>query len=87
MSISGTGSVSPSSVLFVNNTKNYTLTGTSVYGIVGAATVTLSGSGAVTIANSNAYYGGTTVNAGSLNATGTSALGTGPLCKTAERSP
>lgn len=78
VNISG-ANVAPSAVTFDNNTLGYTLTG--AYGIAGATSLTVNGSGAVTIANSNSYSGGTTVNAGRLSATCTSALGTGPLAQ------
>ncbi|MEI8106873.1 MAG: autotransporter-associated beta strand repeat-containing protein [Verrucomicrobiota bacterium] len=67
------GNVSPSAVLFSNNTKNYLLSGGD--GIAGGATLTKSGTGNVTIGTPNSYTGGTTVTAGSLILSGSGTLG------------
>jgi fibronectin-binding autotransporter adhesin len=69
--------VYPASVTFNNNVLSYTVTGTN--GINGSGSVILNGSGMVTIANSNAYTGGTLLNAGQLNINNASAIGMGPL--------
>ena len=58
------GNVSPSDVVFSNNTKNYVFSGSD--GIAGGATLTKSGTGNVTVGTPNSYTGGTTVTAGSL---------------------
>jgi fibronectin-binding autotransporter adhesin len=77
------GTVSPSTVTFINNALAYSFTGTGV--IAGAANgVTISGGGTVSVATANTYTGGTTLALGQLNinANGTSAsspIGTGPL--------
>ena len=56
--------MSPASVIFNNQSVNYTLQGT--YGIVGTASVTLQGTGLVALANSNSYTGTTAINGGTL---------------------
>ena len=71
--ISLSGSVSPASVTFNNNSLSYTLTGAG--GIAGYTSLTMNGSGAVTIATSNNYTGGTTINAGRLKIANSAALG------------
>ncbi len=77
-SVTITGSnVSPSGVLFNNNTNNYTLV--SGFGIGGAGSLIKSGSGTLTIATSNGYTGGTYLNAGVLNVNNAAALGAGVL--------
>ena len=53
----------PSSVVFKNNSKNYTLSGSS---ISGNATLTMEGTGNVTINNTNKYTGVTTLNSGKV---------------------
>ena len=78
--VSVSGSVSPGSVIFNNNSLSYTLTGAS--GIAGYTSLVMNGSGSVTIANSNGYTGGTTINAGWLNIANASALG-GPTTASA----
>ncbi len=60
--------VSPSSVVFNNSAKDYTVTGTM--GIVGAATVLKQGSGKTTIGSVNSYTGATTVENGVLQLNG-----------------
>ena len=74
VSISG-ANVSPSSVTFNNNAFNYTISGTN--GIAGSGPLTVNGTGSVTLSTSNAYSGGTFVNAGTLIVANTSGLGTG----------
>jgi fibronectin-binding autotransporter adhesin len=51
-------------VLFNNNTKTYTLTGTG--GIAGSSGLVKSGTGTLVITNTNTYSGVTTINAGAL---------------------
>ena len=58
------GPFTPSSVLFNNTTKTYTLTG--VGAINGSTGVTKQGTGRVIVANTNAYTGTTNVQAGTL---------------------
>jgi autotransporter-associated beta strand protein len=72
-----TANVSPTSVLFNNTTKNYTLSGS--FGIAGTTGVTKQGTGSLTISNANTYSGGTTIAAGALNINNANAIGTGPL--------
>ncbi len=54
----------PTSVVFNNSSKNFTITGTS--GIGGTATVLKQGTGTVTMSSINTYSGVTTVEAGKL---------------------
>jgi autotransporter-associated beta strand protein len=56
--------VTPTNVIFNNNTKTYTLTGTK--GITGGTGLTMKGSGQLIINNVNTYTGITNVNAGTL---------------------
>jgi autotransporter-associated beta strand protein len=57
--------VTPSSIVFTNNAKNYVLSGTG--GIVGSSGLTMSGSGTLTIKTTNNYTGSTIVtNGGTL---------------------
>ncbi len=56
--------VTPSSVVFNNSSKNFTITGAS--GIGGTATVLKQGTGTVTMSSVNTYSGVTTVEAGKL---------------------
>jgi len=56
--------VTPSSVTFTNNVKNYILTGTG--GITGSAGITALGSGSVTLGTANSLTGPTTVSNGTL---------------------
>jgi fibronectin-binding autotransporter adhesin len=72
------GSVRPSFVTFENSTLSYTISSADGSGIA-TGVVTKNGSGSVTITTSNSYAGGTTVNAGTLNANAAAALGTGPV--------
>lgn len=57
-------SVTPSSVVFLNNTKTYTLSGDGE--IAGDIPVYISGTGTVNIKNVNKFTGGTYINAGTL---------------------
>ncbi len=59
----------PTSVVFNNSSKNFTITGTS--GIGGTATVLKQGTGTVTMSSVNTYSGVTTVEAGKLILSGT----------------
>jgi len=53
----------PSSVVFKNNSKDYTISGSS---IGGSATLSMDGTGNVTINNANKYTGATILNSGKL---------------------
>lgn len=53
----------PSSVVFKNNSKDYTISGSA---IGGSATLTIDGTGNVTINNANKYTGATMLNSGKL---------------------
>ena len=53
----------PSSVVFKNNSKDYTISGSA---IGGSATLTIDGTGNVTINNANKYTGATTLNNGKV---------------------
>lgn len=71
-SATGTGTIdiptsaSPTSTLFNNTTKNYTIGSTGSGGIGGSGGITKNGSGSVTISANNSYTGPTAVNAGTL---------------------
>ncbi len=67
--------VTPSSVVFDNNTQNYTLQSGSGYGIAGATPLYKSGTGTLTITNTNTYTGGTTLSGGTINVNSAEALG------------
>ena len=71
--------VAPGSVFFNNNTLPYTLSG--IGGISGTCSLTKAGTGTLMLGCSNAYSGGTIINAGLLQAGNNSALGAsaGPL--------
>ncbi len=56
--------VTPTSVVFTNNVKNYILTGSG--GIAGPAGLTQNGTGSLTLSTANTYTGSTVVNDGSL---------------------
>ena len=56
--------VLPTSVVFDNPTKNYTLQG--AFGIAGSAPLSKTGDGTLTINNTNTYTGGTTITGGTL---------------------
>lgn len=75
--------VSPASVTFDNDTKNYTLSGSG--GISGTTGLTKGNNGILTILNANTYSGTTAVNAGTLRlGDGTTNGGiTGPLANEA----
>ncbi len=75
VTISGTGDVSPSAVIFNNNAYNYTISGP--YGISGGGALTVNGTGSVTLSSSNTYSGGTNINAGTLIASNSSGVATG----------
>jgi fibronectin-binding autotransporter adhesin len=77
ISIQG-GNVRPSFVTFDNSTLNYSISSPDGSGIE-TGSITKNGTGGVTITTSNSYAGGTTVNAGTLNANAASALGTGAV--------
>jgi fibronectin-binding autotransporter adhesin len=63
------GTVTPGSVTFANNTSNYVFSGSgSIGGITG---ITMNGTGMVTLQNSNTYTGDTNINSGTF------VLGTG----------
>jgi fibronectin-binding autotransporter adhesin len=75
VAISGTN-VMPSSVQFNNNAFAYTLQGTA--GIAGSASLVVNGGGGVMFASSNAYTGGTFINAGTVTAANANAFPSGP---------
>lgn len=66
--------VATNTVVFNNNTLNYTIGSTGGFGI-SAGSLAKNGSGSVTITAANTYAGGTTLNAGTLNIGNASALG------------
>ena len=72
-----TADVSPTSVTFNNNSKAYSIAGP--FGIAGAASVKINGTGTVSLSAPSSYTGGTTLNNGTLNVNGPSAIGTGNL--------
>lgn len=55
--------MTPSSVIFANNTLDYTLSGSE---IAGKASLIKNGAARTTITNTNSFTGGTTINAGTL---------------------
>ena len=61
------GYVSPSEVVFTNDTKDYTLSGQG--SIIGDAKLTKSGNGNLTITNTNQMTGGVTIEGGQLSVT------------------
>ncbi|HEY2341849.1 MAG TPA: autotransporter-associated beta strand repeat-containing protein, partial [Chthoniobacteraceae bacterium] len=71
------GNLAPLAVTVSDATTAYTFGGTG--SIVGSASLTKSGAAALTLATSNAYTGGTVLNAGQLNINSASAIGTGLL--------
>lgn len=71
----GGQNVEPSSVVVDNNTKNYTIT----VPISGACSVIKRGTGSLALSGSDTYTGGTTVEAGRLQITGSRPLGYGPV--------
>ncbi|MCR4854174.1 MAG: autotransporter-associated beta strand repeat-containing protein [Prevotella sp.] len=66
-SIVVTGELTPGSVTFDNNTKEFTVSGSG--NIVGAGSLTKKGQGSVTIGNVNMYTGGTNIEEGTLSVT------------------
>ena len=60
--------VNPNSVIFTNNLKNYSLSGTGA--IAGAASLTMLGQGNVNLSNTNTYTGNTAVSNGALTFSG-----------------
>ena len=70
------GTVQPGAITVSNTAVNYTLAG-GVIGGIGA--LVKNGPGSLTLSNSNTYSGGTTLNAGVVNANAAQALGTGAL--------
>ncbi len=68
-----TANVSPNSIIFNNSTKNYVISSTGGFGI-SAGTLTKSGTGTVTLSTANTYSGTTTINGGTLLASGGSAI-------------
>ena len=58
------GDVSPKSIVFNNNEKNYTLSGTG--SIIGNASLTKKGAGKVTISNTNKLTGGAVIEGGTV---------------------
>ncbi|MBR3472981.1 MAG: autotransporter-associated beta strand repeat-containing protein [Prevotella sp.] len=62
--INVTGELTPGSVTFNNNAKDFTLTGSG--SIVGDASLTKRGQGTVTINNVNMFTGGTTIESGTI---------------------
>jgi autotransporter-associated beta strand protein len=71
------GNVSVSGIAFDNSALNYTVSGAN--GITGTGALTKAGTGSVTLSTTNTYTGGTTINAGTVTATATGALGTGAV--------
>lgn len=67
ITVSVVTNVSPVSVTFSNNSKNYILAGSS--NITGSATLTKLGTGTATIQNTNTFTGAVNLNAGILNFT------------------
>ena len=70
------GTVTPGSVIFNNNSLNYTLSA-SVAGPGVTNGLTKNGAGALTLTGGNTFNGGLTLNAGTLNLGSASALGAG----------
>lgn len=64
-----TANVSPNSVIFDNSTKSYTISSSGGYGIA-SGTVTKNGGNTVSLTAANTYSGSTTVNAGTLEVSG-----------------
>jgi fibronectin-binding autotransporter adhesin len=73
--------VDPSTILFNNSMKNYTVSGSLGITDYNSTPTPLvkSGTGSLTISSTNSYSGGTTLNAGTLNINSATAIGTGPL--------
>ncbi len=72
------GEVAPESVTV---DADYTFAGTG--SIIGSAALVKSGGGQLTVSNSNAFTGGTLVNAGTIRIAATSSLGAGPVTNNA----
>jgi len=70
--------VIPTTTTFSNSTVNYTIASANGFGI-NDGTLTKSGAASVTINTANSYFGGTTLNSGTLNLGNASALGTGAI--------
>ena len=70
-----TGTVQPGGILVSNNSRAYTISGT----VGGTDALTKSGSGTLALSGANTYSGGTVINAGTLQANNSSALGSGPV--------
>jgi fibronectin-binding autotransporter adhesin len=70
------GALQPAAVS-VNNTNDYTFSGSGV--IAGTGALTKDGTGALSLATANTYSGGTTLNAGTLVLNNASAIGAGAL--------
>lgn len=64
VSITLNSTVSPSSVVFTNNSRNYILTGSGA--VAGVTGLTKNGAGSLTLGTANTYTGPTVVNDGSL---------------------
>jgi len=65
--------VSPTSVTFNNSSKNYTISSAGGFGIA-SGSLTKNGTGTVSLATANTYSGNTTINAGTLQISGGSAI-------------
>jgi fibronectin-binding autotransporter adhesin len=63
-------SVAPGATVFNNSVLAYTVSSSGGYGIAGTGSLTKNGTGAVTLATTNTYTGGTVLNSGTLNLTG-----------------
>ena len=80
------GELTPNSVTFTNNTKDYTLSGTG--SIIGNATLNINGEGQVAVNNVNSITGGVNLNKGTLtvgtlaNNIGTEQGALGPVANT-----
>ncbi|MES2924069.1 MAG: autotransporter-associated beta strand repeat-containing protein [Verrucomicrobiota bacterium] len=72
--VSITGEVSPTAVIFNNSVVDYTINSSDSTGIA-AGSVIKNGSGKVTINASNSYTGGTTINAGTISIDSAARLG------------